>query len=80
MDRGAGWATVHGVAESWTQLKDSMHAHSIYIVFGCKELDTTEQLHFHFQFSLVSQLFPILCDPKECSILGFPAHHQLPEL
>ena len=34
MDRGAGWATVHGVAESWTQLKDSMHAHSIYIVFG----------------------------------------------
>ena len=22
MDRGAWWATVHGVAESWTQLKD----------------------------------------------------------
>ena len=22
MDRGAGWATVHGVAKSWTQLSD----------------------------------------------------------
>ena len=26
MDRGAWWATVHGVAKSWTQL--SMHAHT----------------------------------------------------
>ena len=23
MDRGAWWATVHGVAKSWTQLRDS---------------------------------------------------------
>ena len=27
MDRGAGWAVVHGVSRSWTQL--SMHAHLI---------------------------------------------------
>ena len=32
MDRGAWWATVHGVAESQTQL--SNWAHSIYIVLG----------------------------------------------
>ena len=25
MDRGAWWATVHGVAKSWTQLKDLTH-------------------------------------------------------
>ena len=25
MDRGAWWATVHGVAKSWTQLSDGAH-------------------------------------------------------
>ena len=27
MDRGAWWATVHGVAKSWTRLSDWAHAH-----------------------------------------------------
>ena len=31
------------------------------------------------QFISVTQLCPILCDPKDCSTPGFPAHHQLPE-
>ena len=26
MDRGAGWATVHGVAKNWTRLSDT-HIH-----------------------------------------------------
>ena len=32
-----------------------------------------------FQFSSVTQSCPTLCDPKECSTPGFPAHHQLLE-
>ena len=34
------------------------------------------------QFSLVQllQSCPALCDPIDCSIPGFPVHHQLPEL
>ena len=32
------------------------------------------------QFSSVSQLRPTLCDPMDCSMPGFPVHHQLPEL
>ena len=32
------------------------------------------------QFSLVAQPCPTLCDPRDCSMLGFPVHHQLPEL
>ena len=32
------------------------------------------------QFSSVTQLNPTLCDPKDCSMLGFPVHHQLSEL
>ena len=30
-------------------------------------------------FSSVTQSCPILCDPMDCSMPGFPVHHQLPE-
>ena len=32
------------------------------------------------QFNSVIQLCLTLCDPMERSMLGFPVHHQLPEL
>ena len=32
------------------------------------------------QFSSVAQFGPTLCDPVDCSMPGFPVHHQLPEL
>ena len=32
------------------------------------------------QFSLVAQLCPAVCDPMDCSMPGFPVHHQLPKL
>ena len=32
------------------------------------------------QFSSVTQLCPTLCNPMDCSMPGFPVHHQLPEL
>ena len=32
------------------------------------------------QFSSVAQSFPILCNPMDYSMPGFPVHHQLPEL
>ena len=31
------------------------------------------------QFSSVSQSCPMLCDPMDCSMPGFPVHHQLAE-
>ena len=31
------------------------------------------------QFSLVAQSCPTLCDAMDCSMPGFPVHHQLPE-
>ena len=31
------------------------------------------------QFSSVAQSCPTLCDPMDCSTLGLPVHHQLPE-
>ena len=32
------------------------------------------------QFNSVAQLCPTLCDPMDCSMPGFPVHHQLLEL
>ena len=32
------------------------------------------------QLSLIAQSCPTLCDPMDCSMPGFPVHHQLPEL
>ena len=32
------------------------------------------------QFCSVTQSCPALCNPMDCSKLGFPVHHQLPEL
>ena len=32
------------------------------------------------QFSSVAQLCLTFCDPMDCSMPGFPVHHQLPEL
>ena len=32
-----------------------------------------------FLFSSVTQSYPTLCDPMDCSTPGFPVHHQLPE-
>ena len=36
--------------------------------------------NFSLEFSSVTQLCPALCDPMNCSMPGFPVHHQLPEL
>ena len=32
------------------------------------------------RFSSVAQLCSTLCDPMDCSMPGFPVHHQLSEL
>ena len=35
--------------------------------------------NYTLQFSSVTQSCPTLCDPMNCSMLGLPVHHQLPE-
>ena len=55
-----------------------------YSPWGPKELDRTEWLTLWlfdpFQVSSVAQTLLTLCYPKDCSMPGFPIHHQLPEL
>ena len=35
MDRGAWWATIHGVAKSWTQLSDGAHTSRKVLTTAC---------------------------------------------
>ena len=41
---------------------------------------TREAQKLSVQFSSVTQSCPTLCNPMDCSMPGFPVHHQLPEL
>ena len=67
-DRGSWWATVHRVAQSWTRLKQLG-------ISGEKRPNC-----HHQSVSSVAQSCWILCDPMDCSMPGFPVHHQHPEL
>ena len=42
--------------------------------------ETNTTLYINYQFSSVTQSFPILCNPMACSIPGIPVHHQLLEV
>ena len=62
----------------------------IYMILRNPWLKQTIELFFffynkvekikHVQFSSVTQWCPILCDPMDCSLSGFPVHQQLVEL
>ena len=43
-------------------------------------LDHSSYLYLQLQFSSVTQLCLTLCFPIDCSIPGFPVHHQLLDL
>ena len=71
-DRGAWWAAVYGVAQSQTLLKRLSSSSSSSIFFT--------ELLVESQFGLVAQSCPTPSDPMDCSMPGFPVHHQPPEL
>ena len=37
-------------------------------------------INLFIQFNSITQSCPTLCDLMDCSMPGFPVHHQLPEL
>ena len=53
----------------WLQASSRILATAYYIPATCQ-----------VQFSSVAQSCLTLCDPMDCSMPGFPVHHQLPEL
>ena len=71
-DRRPWWASVYGVAQSWTRLTQLSSSSS-----SSRKKDYS--LWQMPQFSLVIQSCPTLCDPMNRSTPGLPVHHQLLE-
>ena len=51
-----------------------------YLPWKRHYLNLSPIISFSHKFSSVTQSCSTLCNPMDCSMLGFPVHHQLPEL
>ena len=60
-----------------SKLKDKKF---IIISIDAEEAFDKIQHPFTIQFSSVTQSYPTLCNPMDCSMAGLPVHHQLPEI
>ena len=68
---------------------DQTHVHELmmtsnHLVFCCPllllpSIFPSSSVGFSHQLSSVIQSCPTLCSPTDCSMLGFPVHHQFPE-
>ena len=67
MDRGAWWASVHGVAQSQTRLKRLSSSSSM----------DTRSLHKLSEVK-VAKSCPTLCNPVDCCLPGFLVHGDSP--
>ena len=65
MDNAAYWATVHGVAKSWTQRSNLVHVHTCTYTctFTCVYAHTHTHTHTH------TQLYTVQLSLKIASIL-----------
>ena len=55
--------------------EENYKTYCMVISIICKKINTQKS-----QFSSVAQSCPTLCDSMDCSMTGFPIHHQLLEL
>ena len=60
--------------------KNKNLGYMFFIVFFCTPRGISFPLKIPIQFSSVVQSCPALCDTMDCSMPGFPVHHQLQSL
>ena len=67
----------------WLRLSISDRVNRYRCQIPCIRSDAYDawiQIHYSISISSVAQLCLTLCDHMDCSMPGFPVHHQLPEL
>ena len=50
-----------------------------YFVYRSMDIKHKLLIYLPVQFISVTQSWPTLCDPMDCSTPGLPVNHQLPE-
>ena len=50
------------------------------VIFQILRISLYDIIIFQYQFSSIAQSCPTLCDPVDCSMPGFPVHHQLQKI
>ena len=78
-----GHVTKRHTSENWTKRRpvSSVKRTRTIVIWNkvVREVSSSQAMQTSsVQFSSVTQLCPILCDPMDCSKPGFPVHHQLP--
>ena len=75
-DRGAWWAAVYGVAQSWTQLKRLSSSSSSRVSMCLTDQNLSTSIHDHWKNHAAAakslQSCPTLCDPRDGSPTGSP--------
>ena len=73
MDRGAWWATVHGVAKSRTQLSDfTLNLNTLdFECFNCFGFKHTSSFYLLFSHSV---MFDFFIAPRDCRLPGSSVH------
>ena len=95
LDGGAWWAAAHRVTKCRTQVKQLAHTHTRSLIWSSVLYLALNRitfghplfllwlakswLHGEYQFSLVAQSCPALCEPMDCSAPGSPVLHYLLE-
>jgi len=83
LSQQSAWTPIHhfSSSSSWEQVfKQQLKSAAETTHLPTVSHGSGTTLRFSTQFSSVAQLCPTLCDPLDCSMPGFPVHHQLPEL
>ena len=79
MDRGAWWATVHGVTQSWTRLSDSAYTHiGPLSVVICYHRHFFPPPNFNLEESKVTQKGAMASSPASAWLLASCDSHPLP--
>ena len=76
------WVTLHGMAHHFTELCTPLRNKAVILegeAIPNSPFNDAQPFPYS-QFSSVAQSCPTLCNPMDCSMPGFPVHHQLLEL
>ena len=78
---GLFYCDIHFTTVVWNQtwnISEVCLYNHIYFLYYALLIIFIYKISYKIHFSSITQLSPTLCNPMDCSMPGFPVHHQLP--